>query len=72
MFPAEMGLPGTVVASNITPDPETGIGAWTDGEKLRALREGIGRDGRVLFPMMPYTDYRNLCDEDALARLSPT
>jgi hypothetical protein len=35
------GLPGTVVASNITPDAETGLGAWTDGEKIRAIREGI-------------------------------
>ena len=52
VFPAEIGMPGTVVASNITPDRETGIGAWTDGEKIRAIREGIDRDGRVLFPMM--------------------
>jgi hypothetical protein len=52
-FPAELEMPGTVVGSNITPDKETGIGDWTDGEKIRAIREGIGRDGRVLFPMMP-------------------
>ena len=58
------GLPGTVVASNITPDVETGIGAWTDGEKIRAIREGIGRDGRALFPMMPYQSFRRLSDED--------
>ena len=55
VFPAEMGMPGTLVATNITPDRETGIGAWTDGEQFRAIREGIGRGGRVLFPMMPYT-----------------
>jgi Cytochrome c len=67
VFPVEAGLPGTVVARNITPDRETGIGAWTDGEKIRAIREGIGRDGRALFPMMPYTYYRNLCDEDVQA-----
>jgi mono/diheme cytochrome c family protein len=58
------GLPGTVVAPNITPDPETGIGNWTDGEKIRAIREGVDRDGRALFPLMPYTGYRNLSDED--------
>jgi hypothetical protein len=57
-------LPGTIVAPNITPDPETGLGAWSDGEKIRAIREGIGRDGRVLFPMMPYTNFRKMSDED--------
>ena len=60
-------LPGTVVAPNITPDPETGIGKWTDGEKIRAIREGVDRDGRALFPMMPYTQYRNMSDEDVQA-----
>lgn len=57
-------LPGTVVASNITPDPETGIGAWTDGEKIRAIREGVDRGGRALFPMMPYASYRKMSDQD--------
>jgi len=61
----ELGLPGTIQAPNITSDPEAGIGTWTDGEILRALREGVRRDGRALFPMMPYTSYRNLSDEDA-------
>jgi mono/diheme cytochrome c family protein len=60
----EPGIPGTLVAPNITPDPETGIGRWTDGEKIRAIRDGIGRDGRALFPMMPYTGYRQMSDED--------
>jgi mono/diheme cytochrome c family protein len=57
-------LPGTVVAANITPDPETGIGRWTDGEKIRAIRDGVDRDGRALFPMMPYQGFRQLSDED--------
>jgi mono/diheme cytochrome c family protein len=60
-------LPGTVVAANITPDPETGIGKWTDGEKIRAIREGVDRDGRALFPMMPYTEYRHMSDDDVQA-----
>lgn len=64
VFPAEMGLPGVVVGSNITPDPETGIGAWTDGEKIRAIREGISRDGRALFPLMPYPSLRHMSDRD--------
>jgi mono/diheme cytochrome c family protein len=61
------GLPGTVVARNITPDPETGIGRWSDGEKIRAIREGVDREGRALFPMMPYTAYRRMSDEDVQA-----
>jgi len=59
------GLPGVVVAPNLTPDPETGLGTWTDGEKIRAIREGVDREGHALFPMMPYTNYRNMSDEDA-------
>jgi mono/diheme cytochrome c family protein len=58
------GLPGTIVAPNLTPDPETGLGNWTDGEKIRAIREGVDRDGRALFPLMPYTGYRKMSDQD--------
>jgi hypothetical protein len=62
-FPGAPGI-GRVVARNITPDPETGIGNWTDGEKIRAIREGISRDGRALAPMMPYRSFRHMSDED--------
>src|SRR5579864_7626037 len=58
------GLPGRVVAPNITPDPETGAGRWTDDQFARAIREGIGHDGRTLFPLMPYARYREMSDED--------
>lgn len=58
------GLPGQVNAPNITPDTETGIGTWTDGEKIRAIREGISKDGHMLFPLMPYPGYRFLSDSD--------
>jgi mono/diheme cytochrome c family protein len=58
------GLPGRVVAPNLTPDPETGAGNWSDDALARAIREGIGHDGRTLFPMMPYEDFRRLPDED--------
>jgi mono/diheme cytochrome c family protein len=54
----------SLVAPNITPDRETGVGAWTDDELARAIREGIGRDGRALFPAMPYMFYRQMSDED--------
>jgi len=63
-FPPELGFPGTVYAPNITPDAETGIGAWTDGEKIRAIREGVSRDGRALFPLMPYQFFHKMSDED--------
>ena len=58
------GLPGRVVAPNITPDPETGTGNWSDDALARAIREGIGHDGRTLFPMMPYENFRHYSDED--------
>jgi len=58
------GLPGTLVAPNITPDPDTGIGNLTDDQLARAIREGISHDGQTLFPMMPYAHYRRMSDED--------
>jgi hypothetical protein len=53
-----------VTAPNLTPDPETGAGGWTDDQLARAIREGIGHDGRTLFPIMPYQRFRNMSDED--------
>jgi mono/diheme cytochrome c family protein len=64
IFPKALGLPGTVVAPNITTDRETGIGGWTDGEKIRAIREGVDKDGKALFPLMPYGQFRAMTDED--------
>lgn len=58
------GLPGDVYVPNLTSDPETGAGKWSDDALARAIREGIGHDGRALFPMMPYEHYRHLPDED--------
>jgi mono/diheme cytochrome c family protein len=58
------GLPGRIIPPNITPDPETGVGRWTDDMLARAIREGIGHDGRALFPFMPYPDFRYVSDED--------
>ena len=53
-----------LVAPNITSDPETGIGKWSDDAIARAVREGIAADGTALFPMMPYEHFRDLSDED--------
>jgi mono/diheme cytochrome c family protein len=66
------GLPvetpfGNVVASNITPDRETGIGSWSDVDFIRALTEGIRRDGEHLFPAMPYPYYTKVSRDDLLA-----
>jgi len=53
-----------LIAPNITPDKETGIGNWSDDTLARAIREGIGHDGRALFTTMPYQSYRQMSDED--------
>ena len=54
-------------APNITPDPETGIGRWTDAQFLRALRDGVRADGANYFPVFPYPSFTGITDEDALA-----
>jgi mono/diheme cytochrome c family protein len=64
------GLPGGfgyVYAANITPDPETGIGTWSDGELVRSLREGLDPDGHLLFPIMEAEWWSGMSDEDTLA-----
>ena len=58
------GLPGKIFAPNITPDAETGAGTWSDDQLARAIREGVGHDGRALFNLMPYEHYRTMSDED--------
>lgn len=57
---------GLFYMKNITPDKETGIGTWTDGEIVRAIREGIGKDGHAFF-IMPSRAFNRMSDEDALA-----
>jgi mono/diheme cytochrome c family protein len=58
---------GTIRASNLTPDSATGLGAWSDAEIVRALRNGEARDGRLLAPVMPYEWLHDMSDRDALA-----
>ncbi len=58
---------GTFYSPNITPDPGTGIGRWTDAQFLRALRDGVRPDGANYFPVFPYTSFTGILDEDALA-----
>jgi mono/diheme cytochrome c family protein len=58
---------GTLYSPNITPDKETGIGAWSDADFLKAVHEGIGKDGKNLYPAFPYAAYTYLTDQDVLA-----
>jgi len=58
---------GTVYSTNITPDVDTGIGAWSFSAFQRAMREGVARDGHRLYPAFPYTAYTRMTDEDLMA-----
>jgi mono/diheme cytochrome c family protein len=58
---------GTIYSSNITADKETGIGAWSDEDFVRALHAGVGKGGQPLYPAFPYTSYTALSRDDILA-----
>jgi mono/diheme cytochrome c family protein len=63
------GLPvptqfGTIYSSNITPDTETGIGRWSEMAFRRAMRSGVDRNGKHLYPTFPYDHFTNVTDED--------
>jgi alcohol dehydrogenase (quinone), cytochrome c subunit len=63
------GLPmltpvGAIYTTNITPDPETGIGKYTETEFGKALRRGVAKDGHHLYPAMPYPSYAKVSDQD--------
>lgn len=58
---------GTFYGPNITADPDTGIGRWTDAQFLEALRDGVRADGANLFPAFPYPSFTGITDADALA-----
>ena len=55
---------GTIYSTNITPDPDTGIGRWSAQAFRRALREGVARDGHLLYPAFPYIHYTRMSDGD--------
>jgi mono/diheme cytochrome c family protein len=55
---------GDIYATNITPDPETGIGLWPEAAFQRAMRKGVGRDGNHLYPAFPYDHFTLVSDED--------
>jgi mono/diheme cytochrome c family protein len=58
---------GTIYGTNITPDPDTGIGRWSEAAFTRAMREGVDREGRHLYPAFPYEHFTKLTDEDLKA-----
>jgi mono/diheme cytochrome c family protein len=62
----ELPIPelGRITSPNITPDRDTGIGTWTDDEIARAIQEGVDKNGKALFPVMPYEAFSRLDDED--------
>lgn len=53
---------GAIHSTNITPDPETGIGRWSEAAFQRAMREGVGREGRHLYPAFPYDHFTLVSD----------
>src|SRR5262249_965261 len=55
---------GIISSSNIAPDVATGIGGWTVDDFRRAMHEGIGRDGRELYPAFPYDHFTRVTDDD--------
>jgi mono/diheme cytochrome c family protein len=55
---------GTIFSSNISPDAETGIGRWPEAAFRRAMRSGVDRNGRHLYPTFPYDHFTNVSDED--------
>lgn len=58
---------GTIYSTNITADTATGIGRWSDDQFVRAVREGVRKDGQHLYPAFPYTSYTQLSRSDVLA-----
>jgi mono/diheme cytochrome c family protein len=61
IFDQSMGFPGKIIARNITP---AGIGDWTDGEVFRAITTGVRKNGKPIFPVMPYHNYGKVDPED--------
>jgi mono/diheme cytochrome c family protein len=56
---------GTIYSTNITPDAKTGIGAWSPAHFWRAMHNGRSKDGRLLYPAFPYTEYTTITREDS-------
>jgi mono/diheme cytochrome c family protein len=66
-FETTYGFIGTIYSTNITPDPKTGIGTWTEEDFIGAMRSGVAPDGRHLFPAFPYPSFTKLTTPDLKA-----
>lgn len=67
VFDENIGFPGKITVKNITPGS---VGNWTDGELIRAITCGVTKDNKPLFPIMPYTNYNKLTQEDTYSLIS--
>lgn len=65
--PLQQKYPGVVYPANLTPDPETGIGSWTEQELVEMIRTGVDKHGRHQLSVMPWPAYTRIKEEDALA-----
>ncbi len=73
LFAGGLPLPtpfGTIYSTNITPDPATGIGSWSEAAFARAMREGVNREGQHLYPAFPYDHFTKVSDGDNRALYS--
>jgi mono/diheme cytochrome c family protein len=70
LFAGGLAVPtpfGTIYSTNITPDPDTGIGRWSQAAFDRALRQGVSRDGHLLYPAFPFDHFTHISDDDMKA-----
>ena len=65
-----LGPWGTSISANLTPDPVSGLGMWSDAEIERTIRSGMARDGHKLFPPMPFAAYQHIAAEDMAALIA--
>jgi len=68
--PFDLGPLGVLFTRNITPDQATGIGSWSDAEIKLAVQTGVEKDGRILFPVMPYHTYNGMAEADVDAAIT--
>lgn len=64
VFDQNVGMPGVIYAKNITP---SGVGSWTDGEIFRLITTGVNKQGKAIFPLMPYLHYGQMDQEDVFS-----
>ena len=65
--PMQKKFPGVVFPSNLTPDPETGLGAWSVAQIASMLQSGMDKHGKQAIPVMPWMTYSKLTEQDATA-----